>query len=145
VLVRNTPRKERDVDWLKRSGQPGRIFLIAAAILLVVAAACAFWPVDNSQGTDCGSWALKENTSAAAKDADFDLGDTTKDLTRALADRYLGNNSAESLGLAKTSSEVQACASARGDQTSEIVIFGLLGGAALVIGLIRRYQPVRPQ
>ena len=127
----------------KRSGQPGRVFLIAAAILLVVAAAFAFWPVDNSQGTGCGSWALKDDSSAVAKDAEFNLGDTTKDLTRALADRYLGDNSANSLGLSDNTSQVQACESARGDQTSEIVIFGLAGAAALVVGLIRRYQPTR--
>ena len=127
----------------KRAGQPGRVFLIAAAILLVVAAAFAFWSVDNSQGTDCGSWALKDDSSAVAKDAEFNLGDTTKDLTRALADRYLGDNSADSLGLDDNTSQVQACASARGDQTSEIVIFGLAGAAALVVGLIRRYQPTR--
>jgi hypothetical protein len=131
------------LNVLNRSGQPGRLFLIASAMLLVIAVAFAFWPVDNSQGTDCGSWALKDDSSAAAKDSDFDLGDTTKDLTRALADRYLGDNSAESLGLGDNTSQVQACASARGDQTSEIVIFGLAGAAALVVGLIRRYQPVR--
>ncbi|MCK0519594.1 hypothetical protein [Williamsia sp. DF01-3] len=127
----------------KRSGQPGRVFLIAAAILLVVAAAFAFWPVDNSQGTGCGSWALKDDSSAAAKDSEFNLGDTTKDLTRALADRYLGDNSANSLGLGDNTSQVQACESARGDQTNEVVIFGLAGAAALVVGLIRRYQPSR--
>ncbi len=89
--------------------------LVLATGFLLLAVATAFWPVTNTDGTDCGNWISANDSAAAYAD---------------ITNRW-GN-------------EVADCERARDGQTGAVVFFGVAGVVCLGGGLVRRYPPTKP-
>lgn len=107
--------------------------LTIAAVLFVATALTALWPVSNSNGTDCGSWVERNDTKAAYEDA--------KSVSK--VDSILGQygSSYRDLVGEKNTAEVDKCHAARDAKNFPLTLLAVGTGAALVVGIIRRYQP----
>lgn len=119
--------------WLER---PGNVALPLAALLFFAAVIIALLPV-KYDGVDCGSWAAQNNSAAELADANQNLTNSQNQLGSALlndSDTYGGTASHSTYA-------ADGCADARGNYTVGVAIFAILAIVALVVGVIRRYQP----
>lgn len=119
--------------------KPGGVALAITTVLLVITAFVALWPVSNGRGTDCGSWLLQGDGQARLADSrqsGIDLEENSRE----------GLRSAMGLGdgpviRVNRAGEVASCARERGEMTPTITALALISGVALVVALVRRYQP----
>lgn len=99
--------------------KPGRGALALAVLAFIMTALVAFWNVDNQDGIHCGSWISPNDSHAKIADLE-DYADP----------RYFSNDRQRT-----------DCAEARKDRTPILVALAALTVAALVVGILRRYQP----
>ena len=114
--------------------KPGNGVLAVAAVLFVATALFALWNVDNRDGIACGGWMFPNDSWAKSADAS-QSSDNAMDAYRSslLGGRYAGDPT--------STEQVDACAAARGERTPFVIVLGVATLAALVVGVLRRYQP----
>ena len=105
--------------------KPGNRALAIAALMFVMTAWAALWNVDNRDGVHCGSWLSPNDQNAVA--ADYDYAESRR--------------KEHPTNFYSSTEQVESCAKAHEGREQLLIVFTVVALAALVLGVIRRYQP----
>lgn len=123
-------------EALKR---PGGTTLAITTILVILTAVAMLWPVSNGTGTHCGSWLLQDDGQARLADINQREADNLENFRNGMRSTMgLDDGPVIRVNRANTAAR---CANERGEMTPIVATLAIASGIALVVGLIRRYQP----
>lgn len=97
------------------------------------------WPVSNGSGTYCGSWLLQDDGQARWADMQQREADSQENFKNGMRSA-MGLDDGPVIRVDRAN-EAARCARLRGEKTPLVTTFAFVTGIALVVALVRRYQP----